>query len=125
MNQSRRTRLIWFAFGAAITTALAVTAHIYTVMHRPAGLSLVVTDRALTPSELAEPANTDEKSAPTSARAVYNCGLRKFQIDISGVDHIPNRTTVHIAESETRELNCLLRVAMEENISMRLEVDSD
>ena len=113
----RRTRLIWFAAGAAVTLLVSlIAAQIPSAEEPKAKIAFIeLTEPVVEAEEL-----KDEHSiANTTGQLARNCGAKFFQTTFLVNDH-PATMELPITIENSNAFECVLREASERGIAMQI-----
>ena len=117
----RRSRLIWFALGAATSSVAVMATNFAFSGKKIIEPYLSVSERALTPNEL----NEMEAIAQTSGKLLRQCGAKQFYMkDANGLDGVPF-SLLKINEENDLTIQCVFERARVEGFPLHIQMITD
>jgi len=117
----RRTRLIWFALGAAASALAAVLANLTVSNSDALHPYLTISERALSRDEIDEL----KLVAQTSGALLRECGAKRFYMNTAnGVDGVPY-SLIKIEPENDLAIHCVFERAAGEGFPLHIQMITD
>lgn len=117
----RRTKLIWFAAGAATSAIVALIAQLAIQHPKQAQPYLSVSERPLTENE----SNKFGDIAQTSGKLLRECGAKQFDVKAAnGADGVPY-SLIKINQENDLTIHCVFERAPAEGFPLHIQLITD